>query len=67
MWKESDFLLIHRTSENGEVTVNMFAFHGCEGDLAAAMDAQVSVQVQYTWFPASFKPWLFICIQTLLT
>ena len=40
--KEKDFLLIYRTSENGEVTVNMFAFHGCEGDLAAAMDAQVS-------------------------
>jgi len=32
-----------KTSENGEVTVNMFAFHGCEGDLAAAMDAQVDV------------------------
>jgi len=29
--------------ESGAVTMNMFAFHGCEGDLAAALDVHVSV------------------------
>ena len=35
-------VIIRKDEESGLVTTNMFAFHGCEGDLAAALDVQVS-------------------------
>jgi len=32
-----------KDEESGSVTINMFAFHGCEGDLEHALDVQVEV------------------------